>query len=153
MLADTIPEACARMVGQPKVDLVNYMLQTRNRGEIASLARLVDQAASQGDVIAQQILCSAACDLAETTHDMADILLINDDETPVLGAGSVQRRSDIYWNAFCGRVSLHVPKARFIRPTHDAVLGVAIAVAMKSGIKVDDFRKRLLTSVNRPQPV
>jgi N-acetylglucosamine kinase-like BadF-type ATPase len=143
-LGRSVPEACKAMGGDPPgFSLVEYMLEPRDRSEIASLAKLVNVEAERGDVIARRILLDAADDLAETARCVVDRLDMAQEELPLVGAGSVAVKSQIYWNRLCKRVREFAPclRATVVRPPQ--VMGLVLAMASELGLAGPEFRANL----------
>ncbi|HEY3285087.1 MAG TPA: BadF/BadG/BcrA/BcrD ATPase family protein [Armatimonadota bacterium] len=144
-LEEPVLRTCAALVGDPPhFSLVHFMLEPRDRAELACLARLVDEHANAGDSVAQGLLRTAADALAETVWDVVDRLGIAQAELPLVGTGSVATRSRIYWARLCERAHGFAPRLQPILPSLPAVAGVALALASRMpGVDVDRFRRGL----------
>jgi len=145
-LHQVILEACRTLAGNPTpFDMVGYMLESRDRSEIASLAKFVDREAEQGDAIAQSILIHAADDIVETVRCVVDRLAIADESLPLIGTGSVAVQSQIYWNRVSEQVQRFAPSFVAVQAKHPPALGMLLSMAVELGIDTDAFRRQLLT--------
>ena len=144
-LAEAIYQECGGLGDRSSFSLVKYMLVERDRSEIASLARIVDQEANKGDRIAVEILQQAAAELAATVYDVVDTLGMAEDEYPFVGTGSVALRSEIFWNHCCKLVQEFAPRFRPMTTRLPPVAGVVLAVlGALDGVEADKARKVLL---------
>lgn len=147
-LAVVVPSACkAYQPGQSNFNLVRYMLESRDRAEIASLAKLVNAEANAGDSVSRQILEEAASAIAETLRDVVDRLKMAEEDYPMIGAGSVASGSKIYWEQLCGLAAQFAP--RLTPMLVNAPLAAGMILAVSDRIGVDDpeaFRQNLLRS-------
>jgi N-acetylglucosamine kinase-like BadF-type ATPase len=148
-LAGAVPRSLARFLSDEDgpFEMVPYMLMCRDRAEIASLARLVDEHAAAGDRVAMGILRTAAGDMAESVRDVTDRAGVGDRALAMVGTGSVAVGSDLYWSALCASVAGFAPNLRPVRLRRPAVLGVLLAGA--AGVPGVDanLRERLLEQV------
>ncbi|MDR3688663.1 MAG: BadF/BadG/BcrA/BcrD ATPase family protein [Fimbriimonas sp.] len=143
-LAEVIPAACKEFVGQAEpFDMVGYMLDARDRSEVASLAKLVDEECQRGDRIAKHILVTAADDMFETIHCVIDRLDIARDNIPLVGTGGVAVHSETYWSRICERVASVAPGLNPIRTKLPPVLGLILATAAQIGLDMNAFRSEL----------
>ena len=127
-LVEPVIAACREYSGQGRrFSLVEYMLECRDRSEIASLARIVDAHAEQGDRIAREILIQAADSISETLHDAVDRLDAVNAAVPMVAEGSVAKRSRIYWERVCERAAEFAPRLIPVRPPEPDVVGVLLA--------------------------
>ncbi|MCX6359280.1 MAG: hypothetical protein NT029_05725 [Armatimonadetes bacterium] len=153
-LAESVPKALARFVSEEDgpFAMVPYMLMCRDRAEIASLSRLVDEHARAGDRVALGILRTAAEDMAESVRDVTDRAGVGDRPLAMVGTGSVAVGSDFYWSALCAAVARFAPNLRPMRHRRPAVLGVLLAGA--AGVPGVDanLRERLLEQVPADAP-
>ena len=113
--------------------LIEFMLTPRDRTDIASFARIVDEEARTGDRIAIGILQKAADDLAETVWDAVHQLGIADEDYPVIGLGSIALKSEIFWERLRGQIQAFAPRFRFLRPEFPPVAGMALIVLNRIG--------------------
>ena len=96
----------------------------RDRSEIAFFARLADEAAEQGDAVAQRVLRQAAGAIAENLCDLLDRYHIHEPDYPVVGVGSVVMKSRTYWEEFCKHVHRVAPFCQLMRAPLPLVVGV-----------------------------
>jgi N-acetylglucosamine kinase-like BadF-type ATPase len=126
--------------------MVEYMLEARDRSEIASLAKLVDDEATKGDCIANQILEDAADDIAETVRCVVESLRLAEEALPLIGTGSVTVRSSTYWSRTCERVAGFAPRFEPVLADRPPALGLVLGMASQLGLASQEFRQRLLGS-------
>jgi len=143
-LGESIPKACAEMADDPNLNMVAYMLETHNRGEVASLAKLVSEAAEAGDRVSAEIIKQAAEEMSETVYAVAAQLGMLEGETNLVGTGSVMRGSKLYWQTLVKSVREFMPQLRPMLPMEDAVFGMALAAAKDRAANFADFRSNLL---------
>jgi N-acetylglucosamine kinase-like BadF-type ATPase len=79
---------------------------------IAALAVYIQPAANEGDAVAQEILTSAAGELAAAAHSVARLLSLERTEFPLVLAGGVMRTSPWLVREVSQRVARAVPGAR-----------------------------------------
>jgi len=106
--------------------LFGLQLFARDRSIVASLARIVSEEAAAGDRVAVDILRRAAQTLGETFRDLVTGLGIDEEEYPVIGTGSLIRRSDIYWDELWYAVRRAAPRFQACRLKEPSVIGLAI---------------------------
>ncbi len=129
-------------------ELVGFSLKVHDRSVIAGMARIVDEEARRGDVIALEILKNSAQNLSETVRDLSDRLAIASDDYPLLAIGSVAVKSDIYWDEFSRRVLSFAPRFRMIRLKYPPAAGVAlVALSRMDGVDIQAVRQRLFSSI------
>jgi len=142
-----VEKACEAMAGCPdNFVMTQFLADSRDRSEIASLAKLTNEEAEKGDGIARQILVSAADDMAETLQCVVERLDMACDEMPLIGAGGVAVHSRLYWSRLIDRVHEFAPTATPELADRPQVLGFALAAASKIGIATPSFRETLLRS-------
>ena len=147
VLGECVPDACRALAGKPVgFNMVGYMLEPRDRSEIASLAKLVNDAAERGDAIARDVLMSAAADGAETVRCVVDRLELSEEELPLVGAGGVAVNSSLYWETACARIAEFAPRLRPTVPRQPQVKGLVLAMASELGLASPEFRANLLGS-------
>ncbi len=126
-LVEPLKQACAAYAGGERFCLVSYMLQHRDRAEIASLAKIVDAHAEVGDTVACRVLTEAADAISETLSDVVDALGLHGQALSMVAAGSVARRSRVFWNRVCDRALSIAPQLNPVVPTLAEVVGVTLA--------------------------
>lgn len=130
---------------EPKTSLLNLIfkkLKIKNEGSlikkiyqseavkiIASLAPLVDKSAEKGDKVAKNILVLAAKDLALAGNRVIKKLSFQNKEFPVVLAGGVFK-SKIVLNTVKNEIKKFAPRAKFIRPKQEPVIG-AVKLALE----------------------
>ncbi len=149
-LGDSIPKACAAIAGDPNINMVAFMLETHDRGEVAALAKLVSEAAESGDAIATEILKQTAQEMSETIYAVAAQLGMLESETNLVGTGSVMRGSKLYWQFLVEEVKEFMPRVQPILPMEDAVFGMALASAKDRAANFAEFRSNLLSQHIEP---
>lgn len=144
-LAGPILEACREQSGMgSEFNIISYMSDIRDRSEIASLARIVDQVANAGDPTAMAIIRGAAADMAETVRCVVDHLGVAREELPMIGTGSVATHSRLFWSALSEGVHAFAPGLTPTLPTVPAVFGLGLALADRVGVHSPEFRATLL---------
>jgi N-acetylglucosamine kinase-like BadF-type ATPase len=119
-----------------------------DRTAVAGYARVVDRAARAGDCVARGILESAAADLAETLEGLVKRSGVENEALPLVGAGGVIRKSDLFWAALCDRVSAFMPRMRPMRGTLPQSAGLALAGLIQAGGgDIGRVRERLMASL------
>ncbi len=106
--------------------LIFIFERTKDRAQIADLARLVNDEACKGDAVACGILDRAAASLAETASDAYDGLHLKDRGYTLVGTGGVIEHSDIFWNRLCEHVRGFAPDIALARTDLPHVVGTAI---------------------------
>jgi len=109
------------------------------RREKAALGRLVTQAASEGDVVAQQIIARGAAELAELIATVAQQLdLIESLGTvPVAVTGGLTSAGDVFMDPLREAVQRRAPQCEVIEPSLPPVLGAVLLAIELLGIPVD----------------
>jgi N-acetylglucosamine kinase-like BadF-type ATPase len=127
--------------------LVTFSLMPHDRSAIASLAKIVDEEARAGDLVAIRILENAAAAIGETLRDLIDHLQIAHDEYILVGTGSVAMKSDVFWNHLCRLVHEQAPRFTAMRCPAAPVLGNALFVLRELRPEaVDSIRETLLAT-------
>ena len=146
--ANEIYAACGAKKNDPRGHtLIGFMVAQRDRSEIAGFARIVNQAASKGDSVAQGILRDAAGELAGTVLDAVDNLAIADEDYALIGTGGIITHCDIYWERLCELIREFAPKLRPMRVDLPAVVGVVLsAMAQMPDIDLKAAKAKLSES-------
>lgn len=149
-LREPVLQALRSYVGDGRrFHLVDYMLQHRDRSELASLARIVNEHAEAGDAVARGILRDAARSIVETARAVIERLGLETAELPMIAAGSVARCSPIYWRHVCRGVRRFAPGLHPVVPDAREVVGAILAAVPRvQGIK-EGFAERLLSETRR----
>lgn len=146
-LAEPIFKACVPEAPDTRGHrLIGYLQAHRDRAEIASLARIVDEEANKGDRVAREILRQSAAGLAETAFDVIDRLGIRDEEYALIGTGSVATHSRIFWQHFCRRVKAFAPRMKPTISRLPPAVGIALVILERMGAPAE-ARERLLETV------
>lgn len=104
------------------------------RRQIAALARIIDTEAGHGDTVAIRCLHRAADELAEVAAGLIGELRIRDLSFPVIGVGGVARRSQIWWDRVCRRLSDAAPHMRPVVPPVVPAVGAALLGLREMGV-------------------
>ncbi|HTQ11064.1 MAG TPA: BadF/BadG/BcrA/BcrD ATPase family protein [Fimbriimonadaceae bacterium] len=145
-LAEVVSRACRELAGDPAdFNMIAYMLDARDRSEIASLARLVNAQANADDRIAREILVAAADDIVETVRCVVERLDLAGDALPLIGTGGVATHSSIYWKRVVERVQGFAPAFHPVLTDRPQVYGLLLGIAAQLGSDSPDFRARLRT--------
>jgi len=115
----------------PVYQLVQYMIEPRDRAEIAGIARVTDETAEAGDPVAIAILHEAAAAMAETITDAVDVLGIAEEEYPLVASGSIATHSRIYWEHLSAILRERAPHLHPVKPELPPVVGVALITLRK----------------------
>ncbi len=91
--------------------------------EIASLSRLVNDVAEDGDGIALEILTQAGRDLAEGVASTLRRLKMNDENVLVSYQGSVLKKCSFVRKSFAEELARFEPTAEVIPPKYEPVIG------------------------------
>lgn len=127
--------------------LVHFMVNERDRAEIASFARVVDAEARAGDRIAIGILHTAAEAMAETVRDILDRLDMHDTDYPLIGMGSVAVHSTIFWEHLTACVYDFAPRLHPCLAHRPAVLGaVLVPLRRLAAADVPSLESNLFTT-------
>lgn len=93
---------------------------------MAKLARLVNETARDGDVVAQQILREAGKRLSQTLAAVVQGLGMPGEAFEVVLSGGVLRASGLVRECVIGQLVEIAPRAQAIEPRHDAAVGAAL---------------------------
>lgn len=127
--------------------LLGYFNADRDRAEIASFARIVDEQANAGDGVSIQILRDAATALGETVRDAMSLMDMLEEEYPLVATGSVITSSELYWQFFREFILSFAPYTRFIRSDLPPVLGMTLPALYRVGtLEKSLLRENLLNS-------
>ena len=124
--------------------LIFLNLFARDRSEIASFARMANEAAEAGDPIAQQVLREAAGAIFSNLRDLAEAFQLVDQEYTVVGVGSVALKIRQYWDEIVRLGHEQLPRFRFIQVPFPPVVGVAHCGLRLAGFSPES-RANLLT--------
>lgn len=98
-----------------------------NKAEIAGLSRLVHQAATEGDAVANEILVSEAAELADIVKAVSRRLFPNGETNyEVIVSGGNLRKADQYFNLFREALAAELPGINITRPRKEPVEGAVI---------------------------
>lgn len=126
VLAEKLPT----LYGAPNLHDLFIMLYRENgknsRKMIARAARTVNEAAEEGDLVAVNVLCRAAQELAQMLPDVVAALNLRQPQVPMVASGSVALKSKIYWRAFCEQAQLLAPNLQPMVPTVPPACGAAM---------------------------
>jgi N-acetylglucosamine kinase-like BadF-type ATPase len=149
-LGPLVQHACKELDGNsPDFHLIGFFHKPRDRWQIASLARIVDEEAEGGDRIARQILEESAESMAEVIFDVADTLSLCRCEFPLIGMGSVITHSRIFWTHLCRCVTVFAPQVRPCRLLIPPVFGIVLdALLSRDNGDFEGVRANLLSSAS-----
>lgn len=106
------------------------ILDSKDRGEIAALAKIVGEEAEAGDRVAQEILATAAEDLSETLADAVAFLNVANEAYPLACTGGMMR-SRSYFEHFRACVGRVAPQFIPVNSDLPAVAGIALPTLYK----------------------
>jgi len=147
-LAEPLVAACRAYTGADRFSLVEYMLQCRDRSEIAGLARIVAAHAEAGDRVALRLVHETADALAETLRDVVSGLDLQEARLPLIAAGSLARRSRVYWSRVSECAASFAPGLRPVVPARREVVGAMVAAAPHIPGLEAGFRERLIATTS-----
>lgn len=101
------------------------------KSEIASLAKLVDEAYKQGDTLAEEILLRSAFELFLTAKAVIDYLKLNRKEAFLAVNGSVIEKNECVSNEFKRLMNKNYPLIKVTSMKNDAAWG-AVLMGMKN---------------------
>lgn len=126
---------------------IHYRLYTQgiSKTEIAGFAPLVIEAATAGDIMAQQLIQQGTRDLATMVAAVARHLGWQEAPCEVTLTGGLWRAGEPILTPFRTHLSDILPQARSIMPELPPVLGACVLALQQSGVAVDDaVRHRLV---------
>jgi N-acetylglucosamine kinase-like BadF-type ATPase len=107
--------------------LIEYVYRSgAGKSEIASLARLVDEAYTQGDSIAEEILLKAAFELFLISKAVIDSLKLNSKEATLAVNGSVIEKNQCISSEFKRLMKRNYPLVEVVNMKHDAAYGAVL---------------------------
>lgn len=108
-------------------ELIDYVYRSgAGKSEIASLARLVDEAYKQGDIAAEEILIKAAYELFLISKAVLDGLNINNKKTVLAVNGSVIVKNQRVSSEFKRLMSKNYPLVEIVNMKNDAAYGAVL---------------------------
>ncbi|RLF25178.1 MAG: ATPase [Thermoprotei archaeon] len=106
--------------------------------EIASLAPIVSEAASEGDEVAREILDSAGRELALLAIAVIRRLNMEDKEFPIALIGGAFRAGEPLMKAFKEEVLRVAPKAKITEPRYPPAVGALLIALQEAGVRISD---------------
>jgi N-acetylglucosamine kinase-like BadF-type ATPase len=107
--------------------LIEYVYRSgAGKSEIASLARLVDEAYTQGDSIAEEILLKAAFELFLISKAVIDSLKLNSKEATLAVNGSVIEKNQCISSEFKRLMKRNYPLVEVVNMKNDAAYGAVL---------------------------
>jgi N-acetylglucosamine kinase-like BadF-type ATPase len=131
-----LTERVLEFFGLPRPELLVSEIyhQPQGRRAIASLAPVVDQARSDGDLVAAEIMIDAADELAKAASSVIFRLEMRGERFPILLAGGMLKRSDWLAAEVTRRMAEVAPRSEVLPLTNEPVLGaVRLAIAEAAG--------------------
>lgn len=107
-------------------DLITVIYQHWGVKEIAKLASIVDQAASEGDLVANNIINHAAEELATATQVVIDSIFNNTEVIEVVTAGSVWQGKSQLREKYVSLIKERSPLVQVQMPLHEPAYGAAL---------------------------
>ena len=103
------------------------------RREMGELAKLVTEAAREGDLVAQEIIATGVDELATLVATVADRLELADrlGEVPVAVTGGLSKAQGVFLDPLRAALRQRAPACRLIKPQLQPVIG-AILLALES---------------------
>ncbi len=103
------------------------------RGQVAALAPVVFRAAEAGDAVAQELVSSAAAELALAAVTVLHSLGLEHTPTLVVMHGGLFRHHALLRDAFARALAQQAPAARPVEPQYDAAYGAALLALEEAG--------------------
>lgn len=120
-------------------DIVQRVYRNKlSRKEIAALTPLVVESAKKEDKVAALILKETGEELGTSVVAVIKSLKMEKKEFEVAMAGGVFKAEELILPYFKGRVKGVAPKARFIEPRFEPVIGAIFLGLRKIGVEIDD---------------
>jgi N-acetylglucosamine kinase len=94
--------------------------------EIAALAPIVDNAAVEGDEVANKIIDDAVQELVKATVTVIDEIFVEREFLEVVTTGSVWKSKSNIWERFVGCINRDFPEVMVIFPRFEAVFGAGL---------------------------
>lgn len=108
-------------------ELIDYVYRSgAGKSEIASLAKLVDEAYKQGDIAAEEILEKAAYELFLISKAVLDGLNLNNKKTVLAVNGSVIEKNQRISSEFKRLMSKNYPLVEVVNMKNDAAYGAVL---------------------------
>lgn len=108
-------------------ELIDYVYRSgAGKSEIASLAKLVDEAYKQGDIAAEEILEKAAYELFLISKAVLDGLNLNNKKTVLAVNGSVIEKNQRVASEFKRLMSKNYPLVEVVNMKNDAAYGAVL---------------------------
>ena len=122
-------------------ELVNAVYSSTNimtRDRVADLAKVVFAAASEGDLVAQEIISCAGRELAQGVSAVIRKLGLCGDSIPVALSGGLFSATDVLQNVMVAEVGRLAPKARIVKPASSPEVGALLLALQSSGKIIDE---------------
>jgi N-acetylglucosamine kinase-like BadF-type ATPase len=133
-------------------DLEQLLLQiyahTYSRDQLASVSRLVGQAATEGDVVAIRILAHAGHELGKAVTAVLRTLGQTDTPFPVAQVGSVFNAGEFVTRPMMARVRDTNPQAYLVEARFPPAVGAVISALLDLGIAIDE---RILRNIKHSE--
>jgi len=123
-----------------------YYDRQASRADIASVAKIVAEAAEQGDRIAQEIILNAADDISDVLADLIEHLGLESCDYPLVASGGVAQGCQMFWDRVCERALAMAPRLRPIRPSVPPCIGAALLALKAMGV---DWTQALLEQIEK----
>jgi len=136
------------------IDVI-YSLITKDVGEIGKLAILVDEAAEEGDHVAEEILLNGGKELALMARAVYEKIRVDSEEFIIGGVGSVFS-SRILRESFMNNVRSYIPNARVIEPLvkYMPIKGLVALLVEKIGLhrsSIELIVKNIQVAINKQE--
>lgn len=112
--------------------------------EIASLSRLVVEAARDGDVVSQKIMRDAAEELSTAAVTLIRRLKMEDEEFEISLIGGIFRVDDLIASSVRHNIKSFAPKCQIISPRFEPAVGAVLLALKEINVRID---KTLLENV------
>ncbi len=133
-LAEMVP-AVVGVENLREVFKLTYDENALSRGQVAAIAKIVDQEATKGDRIAIRCIHDAADELADLAVDVVNELGMDQLDFPVIAAGSVAQKSRLWWERVCSRIAAVAPDIRPMVPQVRPAVGAALLALREMSVQ------------------
>lgn len=115
-------------------------------GEVASLSRLVVEAARDGDAVSRKIMRDAAEELSTAAITLIRQLKMEDEEFEISLVGGIFRVDDLIASPVRHKIKSFAPKCQIVSPRFEPAVGAVLLALKEINVRID---KRLLENVRK----
>jgi N-acetylglucosamine kinase-like BadF-type ATPase len=118
--------------------LLKIYAHTYSHDQLASVSKLVGQAAEEGDVVAVRILAHAGHELGKTVKAVLRTLEQTDTPFPVAPVGSVFNAGEFVTRPMMARIQNINPQAYLVEARFPPAVGAVLSALLDLGIAIDE---------------